>query len=101
MCGLVRGKMCVRVCVTGHKGDCLPFVFIFASGLASACMSEMGECVHERKCECAGVWGKLTGLEICVGSEDAIFMHLLSEGISQWSSPLDSPGPGDSGFQCI
>ena len=26
-------------------------------------------------------------------------MHLLSEGISLWSSPLDSPGPRDSVFQ--
>ena len=50
------------VCVTGHKGDLLPFVFIFASGLASACVSQMGECVHEHKCECAGAQGKLTGL---------------------------------------
>lgn len=50
------------MCVTGHKGDGLPFVFIFASGLASAWVSEMGVCVHERKCECVGARSKLTGL---------------------------------------
>ena len=60
MCGLVCGKMCA--CVTGHKGDGRPFVFIFASGLASAWVSEMGVCVHEHKCERAGARGKLMGL---------------------------------------
>ena len=46
----MRDDVCACVCVTGHKGDRLPFVFIFASGLASACVSEMGECVHKHKC---------------------------------------------------
>lgn len=68
------------MCVTGHKGDRLLCV-CFCLWACYACVSEIGECVHERKCE-AAVPGKLKGLEIC--GVRGCDLYALPQKHSQW-----------------